>query len=394
MKKSIFLILPAVMLMLASCMDSAGGNGGAGSVRVVLPGASRAVSSSDRADSYTVSLLKGGSIIESQTAVPGGAVEFDEVDAGSYTVDVEASLSGSLSGVGSAEVAVSEGETASCSVLMSRVYTAAQAAERISGNNGENWNIIVAGSITDNGLSEIAGRLLTVPSDGRISLDLSRTTGLSSIGTDAFKDCASLSSIVLPKGITEIGDNAFFYCSSLTRIEIPDSVTTIGASAFSSCSVLKSVAIPFSVTEIGSNLFYGCQSLESIEIPEGITTLGNEFTFYNCKSLESVILPNSLTEIGGSAFESCSALKSITIPPKINKISIKMFKDCENLKTITFLGEINSVESNAFENCNILTTVNYGGNQESWNKIDFGTGNDLLKNAATIICCDGTITNS
>ena len=72
MKKSIFLILPAVMLMLASCMDSASGNGGAGSVRVVLPGSSRNVSSSDRADSYTVSLLKGGKVIESQTAVPGG----------------------------------------------------------------------------------------------------------------------------------------------------------------------------------------------------------------------------------------------------------------------------------------------------------------------------------
>lgn len=72
MKKSIFLILPAVMLMLASCMDSAGRNGGAGSVRVALPGSSRNVSSSDRADSYTVSLLKGGKVIESQTAVPGG----------------------------------------------------------------------------------------------------------------------------------------------------------------------------------------------------------------------------------------------------------------------------------------------------------------------------------
>ena len=72
MKKSIFLILPAVMLMLASCMDSESGNGGAGSVRVALPGSSRNVSSSDRADSYTVSLLKGGKVIESQTAVPGG----------------------------------------------------------------------------------------------------------------------------------------------------------------------------------------------------------------------------------------------------------------------------------------------------------------------------------
>lgn len=72
MKKSIFLILPAVMLMLVSCMDSAGRNGGAGSVRVVLPGSSRDVSGSDRADSYTVSLLKVGKVIESQTAVPGG----------------------------------------------------------------------------------------------------------------------------------------------------------------------------------------------------------------------------------------------------------------------------------------------------------------------------------
>lgn len=72
MKKSIFLILPAVMLMLASCMDSAGRNGGAGSVRVVLPGSSRDVSGSDMADSYTVSLIKGGKVIESQTAVPGG----------------------------------------------------------------------------------------------------------------------------------------------------------------------------------------------------------------------------------------------------------------------------------------------------------------------------------
>ena len=110
-------------------------------------------------------------------------MEFDEVDAGSYTVDVEATLSGALSGVGSAEVAVTEGETASCTVLMNRVYTAAQAAERIaeriSDDNGENWNIIVAGPIDDDGLLEIAKNLKDVLTEGCISLDLGRTTGLS-----------------------------------------------------------------------------------------------------------------------------------------------------------------------------------------------------------------------
>ena len=300
MKKSIFLILPAVMLMLASCMDSASGNGGAGSVRVVLPGSSRNVSSSDRADSYTVSLLKGGKVIESQTAVPGGAVEFNELDAGSYTVDVEATLSGALSGVGSAEVAVTEGETASCTVLMNRVYTAAQAAERIaeriSDDNGENWNIIVAGPIDDDGLLKIAKNLNDVLTEGCISLDLGRTTGLSSIGAAKFQNCTALSAIVLPEGIGSIKESAFDGCTSLASVTIPDTVNEIGQFAFRNCSVLKSIEIPDSVTTIASGAFRECTALTSIEIPRGVITIGSD-SFNGCTALESIEIPDSVTTI-------------------------------------------------------------------------------------------------
>lgn len=356
MKKSIFLILPAVMLMLASCMDSASGNGGAGSVRVALPGSSRNVSSSDRADSYTVSLLKGGKVIESQTAVPGGAVEFNELDAGSYTVDVEATLSGALSGVGSAEVAVTEGETASCSVLMNRVYTAAQAAERISDNNGENWNIIVAGPIDDDGLLEIAKNLKDVLTEGCISLDLGRTTGLSSIGVTKFQNCTALSAIVLPEGIGSIDENAFDGCTSLASVTIPDTVNEIGQFAFLNCSALKSIEIPNSVTTIASGAFRECTALTSIEIPRGVITIGSD-SFNGCTALESIEIPDSVTTIERAAFHGCSSLTDVYIPDSVTEIGNQTFVNCSNLKSIVLSMRITSIAEQVFRNCTSLTSI-------------------------------------
>ena len=191
-----------------------------------------------------------------------GAVEFDEVDAGSYTVKVWASKGGEICGVGSAEVAVSEGETASCSVLMSRVYTAAQAAERISDNNGENWNIIVAGPIDYYTLLEISENLNSI--SGRISLDLSRTTGLTEIGTSKFMDCTSLSGIVLPEGIGSIEENAFTGCSALESIELPGNLPEISCNTFNICKKLKSIYIPVSVKEIGTYAFDECDALTTV----------------------------------------------------------------------------------------------------------------------------------
>lgn len=446
MKKSIFLILPAVMLMLASCMDSASGNGGAGSVRVALPGSSRNVSSSDRADSYTVSLLKGGKVIESQTAVPGGAVEFNELDAGSYTVDVEATLSGALSGVGSAEVAVTEGETASCSVLMNRVYTAAQAAERIaeriSDDNGENWNIIVAGPIDDDGLLEIAKNLKDVLTEGCISLDLGRTTGLSSIGVTKFQNCTALSAIVLPEGIgsiyenafdgctslasvtisdtvNEIGQLAFRNCSALKSIEIPNSVTTIAIGAFRDCTALTSIEIPRGVITIGSDSFNGCTALESIEIPDSVTTI-ERAAFHGCSSLTDVYIPDSVTEIGNQTFTKCSNLKSIVlsagitsiaeqvfrectaltsieIPDGVSEIKSSAFMSCEVLESITIPVSVTSIETGAFVSCNKLKggTVKYKGLSDDWNGIAIGSNNPPFESGSgiKIICSDNkTIT--
>lgn len=411
MKKSIFLILPAVMLMLASCMDSAGRNGGAGSVRVVLPGSSRNVSSSDRADSYTVSLLKGGKVIESQTAVPGGAVEFNELDAGSYKVDVEATLNGALSGVGSAEVAVTEGETASCSVLMSRVYTAAQAAEYIESLEVGSYKVIVAGAIDDAGIEGIKTALNENNNKPLVSLELSRTTGLSSIGAAKFQNCTALSAIVLPEGIDSINESAFEGCTSLASVTIPDTVNEIGQFAFRNCSALKSIEIPRGVITIGSDSFNGCTALESIEIPDSVTTI-ERAAFHECSSLTDVYIPDSVTEIGNQTFTKCSNLKSIVlsagitsiaeqvfrectaltsieIPDGVSEIKSSAFMSCTALETITIPASLTSIGANAFVSCNKLKTVYYSGTKEQWSSSSIESS---LASGVTIICSNGNTT--
>ena len=64
--------------------------------------------------------------------------------------------------------------------------------------------------------------------------------------------------------VTSIGKQAFIDCADLTSVVIPDSVTTIDASAFSGCSNLTSITLGVGVTSIGRNAFGDCTSLQTI----------------------------------------------------------------------------------------------------------------------------------
>jgi hypothetical protein len=200
---------------------------------------------------------------------------------------------------------------------------------------------------------------------------------VTSIGTNAFYNYTSLTSVTIPGSVTSIGDSVFELCTSLTSVTIGDSVTSIGEGAFAGTSLtsvtipnsvttigdgafvgsgITSVTIPGSVTSIGDGTFYQCPRLTNVTIGNGVTSI-ERFAFYECPRLTSVTIPNSVTSIGGVAFAGCTSLTSVTIPNSVTSIGNEAFFGCASLTSVTIPNSVTSIGQIAFEECYSLTSV-------------------------------------
>ena len=223
--------------------------------------------------------------------------------------------------------------------------------------------------------------------------------GVTSIGSHAFADCVSLTSITIPASVTNIGWSAFDCCTALISVRItdlaawcniyfgeygssygynnplyyahhlylneeeikdlviPSSVTRINDYIFKGCTGLTSLSIPNSVTSIGKGAFSLCSGLTSLSIPNSVKSIGIS-AFERCSSLATVTIPNSVTSIGISAFESCSHLASVTIPNSVTSIGAWAFKDCRGLTSVTIPNSVTAIASGAFEGCSGIEKLN------------------------------------
>ncbi len=259
--------------------------------------------------------------------------------------------------------------------------------------------IIVNGVFSADG-SELAYLVRALENaNGKVSVDLSDTTGLVALGEERFSGARKLVSLVLPDTVETISERSF-YNSSIKYIYIPSSVTcienyafhmsdleevefqtpcnvesigdycfcstnikkfeilpkltSIGTYAFSDCSNLREITFPeeYALTEIGSYAFAYMPSVETFEIPTGITSIGS-WAFSYCAGLKSITFeePCSLTEIGSYAF-AYTSLEVFEIPTGVTSIGSYAFSNCEGLKSITFEEpcSLTEIGSDAFSN--------------------------------------------
>jgi hypothetical protein len=154
-----------------------------------------------------------------------------------------------------------------------------------------------------------------------------------SIDNNAFEDCTSLRTIMLPDTLANIRSDAFKGCAKLADIRLPSSLNSIGGNAFQGCVSLMSITLPNALVDIESSTFEGCRSLLGISFPDTLANIRSN-AFKGCVKLANITLPSSLNWIGDNAFEGCTSLTSITLPDETNAIGWDTFKGCDNLVTI------------------------------------------------------------
>ena len=203
---------------------------------------------------------------------------------------------------------------------------------------------------------------------------------ITSIKKEAFYGCRGITSITIPEGITSIEDYTFYDCRSLTSIIIPGNITSIGEQAFRQCSNLTNITVSKSVTSIGgdafantawyinqpSGLIYINNVLYKYKgvIPQGTTVIIREGTtsisgsaFYQCRSLTSIIIPETMTSIGKSAFSACTNLTSVSLPLGITSIESNTFYGCTSLTSVTIPESVSEIGVAAFCNCTSLKSI-------------------------------------
>ena len=205
------------------------------------------------------------------------------------------------------------------------------------------------------------------------------------VGSHAFNNDYTITSVTIPDSVTTIGDSAFYDCSSLLTVLIPDGITYIGKYAFSECDNLQynednnayylgNDSNPYVVLmrvkditimscDVNDNTkiicysaFFDCSNLTSVDISDSVVQIG-DYAFYNCSNLTSVDIPDSVVQIGDDAFTYCSDLTNVTIGNSVTTIGNSAFYYCYGLTSIEIPDSVTTIGDYAFYTCLGLTSI-------------------------------------
>lgn len=161
------------------------------------------------------------------------------------------------------------------------------------------------------------------------------TGSVNLFGAHSFQGCTSLPNPNLISANT-LGYQAFKGCSSITDPNMrSQSITSMGDEAFADCSSLHTLVLPKnnSLTTIPVGMAYNCPNLENVTIYNQTTTISYR-AFQNCSKLANITFenPGAITFVGPCAFDGCTALDNdLDGLSGVKTIGWSSFNGCTNL---------------------------------------------------------------
>lgn len=180
----------------------------------------------------------------------------------------------------------------------------------------------------------------------------------------------NLRSMTIEEGVTSIGREAFDDCAGIRSIEIADTVVTLGNDAFDGCTGLLNLHIPASLTswhrgEPHGLEFSGCTSLRAITVdPDHPFLYSKDGVLYakaglyhddggvlmHCPKMKTGIhvIDDGTVELQGGCFSGCEGISQVFVPFSVREMgdyNHSVFGSCTGLRGIWYEGSESMWES-------------------------------------------------
>lgn len=178
------------------------------------------------------------------------------------------------------------------------------------------------------------------------------------VGVGLFAACSNLKNIKLPMDVVRIEKDAFLNCSSLRSIVIPATVSSIVPSA--GCTSLEEISVSGANTSYTSRdgvllsgdaksiLWFPMGKRGDYALPVTVTAVG-PYAFREC-SIEKFVFPAGLTKIGECAFYN-SKVREVALPSTLKLLPTGVFQKCADLKTVRLGNDVELLSDYVFDGC-------------------------------------------
>lgn len=215
----------------------------------------------------------------------------------------------------------------------------------------------IDGSATNGRLADIDISGARIVAGGGV-YDAARYSEDDVVGVGLFAACNNLKNIKLPMDVVRIEKDAFLNCSSLRSIVIPATVSSIVPSA--GCTSLEEISVSGANTTYTSSdgvllsgdaksiLWFPMGKRGDYALPVTVTAVG-PYAFREC-SIEKFVFPAGLTKIGECAFYN-SKVKEVVLPSTLKLLPTGVFQKCADLKTVRLGNDVELLSDYVFDGC-------------------------------------------